>query len=97
MRLAAYSLVAGEHLLRNVPTFGRDREFARGFGSVTRRVAIPPGGPSFRIGAGRAAATAFVTAQNHPYGAAALRQPRAAPRVSSSVIVENVRRRQVDV
>ena len=47
------------------------------------------GGPSYR-GAGRAAAKPFVTAQNHPYGATALRQPRAAPRVSSSVIVENV-------
>jgi hypothetical protein len=47
----APSLVAGEHLFRNVPTFGRLRVSARGPGRITRRVAITPDGRSYRIAA----------------------------------------------
>jgi hypothetical protein len=39
----------GEHLFRNVPTFGRLRVFARGFCRVLWRVAVTPDGPSYRM------------------------------------------------
>src|SRR4029077_9513714 len=63
----ADSLVAGEHLFRNVPTFGRLGVFARALGRVPWRVAIMPDGPSYRMGARRAAAvTSVATPQHQP-------------------------------
>src|SRR6476661_1094974 len=112
----ASGLVAGEaaslptawsrvkHLFRNVPTFGRLGVFARGLGRVPWRVAITPDGPSYRIGARRAAAIASVATPPQPplltptaAAAAALRELEAASRCSSSLIVENIKRRQADV
>src|SRR4029077_2592363 len=68
------------------------------------RVAIPPDGPSYRIGARRAAAIAFVATPPQPplltptaAAAAALRELEAASRCSSSLIVEDKKRRQADV
>jgi hypothetical protein len=49
-----------------VPTFGRLRVFARGFGQVPLQVAITPAGPSYRIGARRAAAITFVATPPQP-------------------------------
>jgi hypothetical protein len=94
--LAADRLVAGEHLFRNVPTFSRLPVFARGLGRVTRRVAITPDWPSYRIGARRAAATASVAATTAPTAtaAAALGELEATSECSSSLIVENIKRRQ---
>jgi hypothetical protein len=100
---AADSLVAGEHLFRNVPTFSRLHVFGRGLGRVTRWVGIAPDWPSYRICARRRAAIASVATPPPSLltptaaAAAALRQPRAAPRCSSSLIVENIKRRQADV
>jgi len=95
----------GEHLFRNVPTFGRLGVFARALGRVPWRVAIMPDGPSYRIGARRAAAVTSVATPPQPpllpptaaAAAAALRELEAASQCSSSLIVENIKRRQADV
>jgi hypothetical protein len=91
-------------LFRNVPTFGRMR-VTGGVGRVPWRVAVTPNGPSYRIGA-RRTSIAATTATAAPIGvsqdflgrpAAALRELEAALRCSSSLIVENIKRRQADV
>src|SRR4029077_15924972 len=68
------------------------------------RVAIPPDGPSYRIGARRAAAITSVATPPQPSllpptaaATAALRELEVASRCSSSLIVENIKRRQADV
>jgi hypothetical protein len=94
-----------KHLFRNVPTFGRLGVFARALGRVPWRVAIMPDGPSYRIGARRAAAVTSVATPPQPpllpptaaAAAAALRELEAASQCSSSLIVENIKRRQADV